>query len=73
VQQHVHHAQAAGVGHPFVAPEGHAALEAALILGQFEQIVGRVLDVAVSRDQEAAGSSGGVLDQSRPPAAGSSG
>lgn len=30
VQKHVHHAQAAGVGHPFVPTERHAALEAAL-------------------------------------------
>ncbi len=62
MQKHVHDAQTVRVRHPFMPPEGKAALKIALFFGKREQVVGGVLDRAVSSDKEAAGASGRVLD-----------
>ncbi|AVZ26816.1 hypothetical protein ZMO3_ZMOp32x026 (plasmid) [Zymomonas mobilis subsp. mobilis] len=52
MQQQIHHAQAVGVWHQFRTTEGVMPLEGSLFLSQCVKIVGMVLDVTISCDEE---------------------
>ena len=61
VQHGIHQGQTVGVMHQLTAGKRLSALELLLIHGQFKQIIGVVLYIAVSRDHKTEGATGRVI------------